>query len=313
MSEPLLIQPDRAPSTLLVVLGPTGVGKTDASLRLAQYFSTVVVSADARQVFREMRIGTAVPDACQLATVPHYFIGSRSIHEHYTAGQYELEALTLLERLFSTRGTALLTGGSGLYIDAVCRGIDCFPPTDMSLRRQLSERLQREGVEGLRFQLKQLDPATYRTIDLKNPQRIARALEVCLATGRPYSGWKTGVAKRRPFRILKIGLRRRREELYARIDARVGQMMEAGLLDEARGLYPYRGLTALRTVGYVELFDYMEGRTTLEEAVRLIRQHTRRYAKKQLSYWARDPAIHWIDADDGELLEKVVALHDKKE
>ncbi|MDR1680668.1 MAG: tRNA (adenosine(37)-N6)-dimethylallyltransferase MiaA [Prevotellaceae bacterium] len=298
-------------NVLLVLLGPTGVGKTDVGVRLAQHFSTAVVSADARQVFREMRIGTAVPDAGQLAAVPHYFIGSHSIHEHYTAGRYEMEALALLERLFVRHATALLVGGSGLYIDAVCTGIDPFPTTDEALRRSLTERLQREGIDSLRFELKRLDPATYRTIDLKNPQRMMRALEVCIATGKPYSAWKTGAAKPRPFRMLKVGLRRPREELYGRINARVGQMMADGLLDEARALYPCRTLTALKTVGYTELFDYLDGLTTLDTAVERIRQHTRHYAKKQLSYWSRDPAIHWFEAGDRELLKKIVALHRK--
>jgi tRNA dimethylallyltransferase len=283
---------------LIVLLGPTGVGKTEVSLALAHRFSTVIVSADARQVYREMKIGTAAPDDRQLAEAPHYFIGSHSIHEQYTAGQYALDALALLEKLFVSHPAVLLVGGSGLYIDAVCRGMDYFPETDLTLRAALTKRLQTEGIESLRFQLKQLDEPSYHALDLKNPQRIMRALEVCLATGKPYSQWKTGVRQKRPFEIEKIGLQRPREELYERINARVWQMMEAGLLDEAKKLYPHKGLTALKTVGYTELFDYLDGKTNLEEAVRLIQQHTRNYAKKQLSYWGRYDDIRWINFKD---------------
>ncbi|MDR3133051.1 MAG: tRNA (adenosine(37)-N6)-dimethylallyltransferase MiaA [Prevotellaceae bacterium] len=278
---------------LIVILGPTGVGKTDFSLSLARKLSTVIVSADARQVYREMKIGTAPPDAQQLAEVPHYFIGSHSIREHYTAGQYELDALALLEKLFVSHPVALLTGGSGLYIDAVCYGIDNFPETDLPLRAELSKRLQTEGIESLRWQLKQLDETSYRSIDLKNPQRIIRALEICLSTGKPYSEWKTGVRKKRPFEIVKIGLQRPRGELYARINARTLQMMDNGLLEEARKLYPCKDLPALKTVGYTELFDYLDGKTTLEKAIQLIQQHTRNYAKRQLSYWSRYDDIQW--------------------
>ncbi len=281
---------------LLVLLGPTGVGKTALSLSLAKRFATVIVSSDARQVFREMKIGTAAPGEEELAAVPHYFIGNHSINEHYTAGKYELEALELLEKLFEQHKTILLVGGSGLYIDAVCNGIDDFPDTDLALRKNLMQHLETEGLDSLRFQLKQLDEATYQRIDLKNPQRILRALEVCIATGKPYSEWKTGVTKKRNFEIVKIGLTRPREELYTRINSRVIQMMNDGLLEEARKLYPYKGLTALKTVGYTELFDYFEGKTDLETAVQLIQQHSRNYAKKQLSYWARYKDIRWFEA-----------------
>jgi tRNA dimethylallyltransferase len=290
-----------------VVLGPTGVGKTDFSLSLARHLSTVIVSADARQIYREMKIGTAPPDARQLAEVPHYFIGTHSIHEHYTAGKYESEALAVLEKCFASYPVVLLAGGSGLYIDALCYGIDRFPETDLSLRAALTERLQTEGVESLRLQLKQFDETSYRTIDLKNPRRIMRALEVCLTTGKPYSEWKTGNIKKRPFEIIKLGLQRPREELYARINARTLRMMDDGLLEEAERLYPHRNLPALQTVGYTELFDYLDGKTTLEQAVQLIQQHTRNYAKKQLSYWSRYNDIRWLEADAPDLLEQ--ALH----
>jgi tRNA dimethylallyltransferase len=291
---------------LIVVLGPTGVGKTDFSLSLARRLSTVIVSADARQVYREMTIGTAPPDRQQLAAVPHYFIGTRSIFDHYTAGRYAADALLLLEKLFAAHPAVLLAGGSGLYIDAVCHGLDCFPETDLSLRATLAGRLEAEGIESLRLQLKRLDEPSYRAIDLKNPHRILRALEVCLATGKPCSEWKTGAGKQRPFEIVKIGLQRPREELYARINARTLRMMDDGLLEEAKKLYPHRGLTALKTVGYAELFDFLDGKTTLEQAVALIRQHTRNYAKKQLSYWARYNDIRWLDAGAPDLPEQAL-------
>jgi tRNA dimethylallyltransferase len=271
---------------------------------LARRLPTVIVSADARQLYREMKVGTAPPDERQLAAVPHYFIGSHSIHTHYTAGQYELDALAVLEKLFAVHPAVLLVGGSGLYIDAVCSGMDYFPETGRALRAALTERLQTEGIERLRLQLKQLDEPSYYAIDLKNPQRIMRALEVCLSTGKPYSKWKTGVTKQRPFDTVKIGLQRPRGELYARINARTRQMMDGGLLEEAKALYPYRGLTALKTVGYTELFDYLDGKTTLEEAVQLICQHTRNYAKKQLTYWSRYSDIRWLDAAAPDLLER---------
>jgi tRNA dimethylallyltransferase len=271
-------------------------------LSLAQHFSTVIVSADARQVYREMKIGTAPPDARQLAEVPHYFIGTHSIHELYTAGKYELEALAVLEKCFAAHPVVLLVGGSGLYIDALCYGIDRFPETDLSLRAALTERLQTEGIESLRLQLKQLDETTFRAIDLKNPRRIMRALEVCLTTGKPYSEWKTGSMKKRPFEIIKLGLQRPREELYARINARTLRMMDDGLLEETKKLYSHRNLPALQTVGYTELFDYLDGKTTLEQAVQLIQQHTRNYAKKQLSYWSRYDDVRWLQADAPDLL-----------
>ena len=292
---------------LIVLLGPTGVGKTAYSISLAKLFSTVILSSDARQVFSEMKIGTAMPDEKQLSEVPHYFIGNHSIHEHYTAGKYELEALELLEKLFEKHSIVFLVGGSGLYIDAVCSGIDNFPDTDMLVRETLTKQLQDEGLESLRFQLKQLDEATYHNIDLKNPQRIMRALEVCIATGKPYSDWKTGQLKKRNFEIIKIGIQRPREELYERINARVLQMMDEGLLAEARQLYPHKGLTALKTVGYQELFDYFDGKISLDEAVALIQQHTRNYAKKQLSYWSRYRDITWFDANEQNLVENIAA------
>lgn len=281
-------------SELLIVLGPTAVGKTDYSIDLALDCHSPIISCDSRQLFREMRIGTARPSDEQLARVRHYFIASHSITENYTAGRYEVEALALLEELFKTHDTLVMTGGSGLYIDALCNGLDDFPDADPALRASLTERLEKEGLASLRHELRRLDPDTAARIDPANRQRIIRALEVCIATGRPYSEFRSGRRKERPFAIRKIGLTRPREELYARIDARVDGMMEQGLEEEALRLLPYRNLSALNTVGYREMFRYFDGEYPLEEAVRLIKRNTRHYAKKQLTYWARDPEIDWL-------------------
>ena len=280
--------------TLHIILGPTAVGKTDYAIAEALRVGSPVVSCDSRQFYREMRIGTARPSEAQLAAVPHYFIADRSIAEPCSAGGYELEAMQLLERLFREHDTVVMAGGSGLYIDAVCNGLDDFPEADTELREQLSRRLRTEGVASLRAELRILDPASYASIDPANGQRIVRALEVTLATGKPFSSFKTRPAKERPFTIVKTGLTRPRPELYARIDARVDQMMAEGLLEEARSLLPYRTLPALNTVGYKELFDYLDGACDLAEAVRLVKRNTRHYAKKQLTYWGRDKSIRWI-------------------
>ena len=280
--------------TLHIILGPTGVGKTDYALALARRVGSPVVSCDSRQVFREMRIGTARPTDAQLAEVPHYFIADRSVTEPFTAGQFELEALALLDRLFQDHETVVMAGGSGLYIDALCNGLDDFPPADPELREQLSARLREEGVAALRAELRLLDPESYAALDPANGQRIVRALEVTIATGCKFSSFKTHANKERPFAIEKTGLTRPRAELYARIDARVDAMMAEGLLDEARALLPHRALPALNTVGYKELFDYFDGKYDLAEAVRLIKRNTRHYAKKQLTWWGRDASIRWI-------------------
>ncbi len=279
---------------LVIVLGPTAVGKTDYSIGLAREYGSPVISCDSRQIYREMKIGTAPPSAEQLAAVPHYFIGTRSVTEPYTAGKYELDALALLDELFRDHATLVMCGGSGLYIDALCNGLDAFPDVDPQIRGGLMTRLENEGLEALRFELRRLDPQTYESIDPANRQRVVRALEVCIGTGRPFSSYKTAAARERPFSIRKIGLTREREELYDRINRRVDLMMEAGLEEEARSLLPYRDLPALNTVGYRELFDCFDGKYPLEEAVRLIKRNTRHYAKKQLTYWGRDDSIEWM-------------------
>ena len=281
--------------TLHIILGPTAVGKSDYAVAEALRTGSPVVSCDSRQFYREMRIGTARPSEAQLAAVRHYFIADRSVTEPCSAGAYEIEALALLEELFKTHDTVVMAGGSGLYIDALCNGLDDFPDADPDLRAELSRRLRDEGVAALRADLRVLDPETYATIDPANGQRIVRALEVTIATGRKYSSFKTRPAKERPFTIVKTGLTRPRPALYARIDARVDQMMAEGLLEEARGLLPHRDLPALNTVGYKELFGFFDGTYDLAEAIRLIKRNTRHYAKKQLTWWARDPSIDWVE------------------
>ena len=284
------------PRKLLIVSGPTGVGKTDWAIGLARQYASPVISCDSRQIYREMRIGTAVPDASQLAAVKHYFIQTISVTEDYTAGRYETDALALIDSLFAAgHETLVMCGGSGFYIDAVCRGLDNIPDADPELRRQLNERIDREGVESLWMDLRRLDPEAYATIDLANRARVLRAVEVCLLSGRTFSSFKLQAPKQRDFDIDKIVLTRPREELYARIDRRVLQMMEDGLLDEVRALLPYRHCTALQTVGYKELFAYLDGALPLEEAVRQIQSNTRRYARKQLTWWRRDPAVRWVE------------------
>ena len=285
------------PRKLLIVSGPTASGKTDYAISLAQRCGSPVLSCDSRQIYKEMTIGTAVPDASQLAAVKHYFIQTVSIQEDYTAGRYEIEALELIHKLFDEgRDTLVMCGGSGFYIDAVCNGLNAIPPADPDLRASLNARIDAEGVESLWMELRRLDPEAYATIDLKNRARVLRAVEVCLLTGRPFSSWKLSEPKKRDFEIEKLVIDRPREELYSRIDARVDQMMEKGLLEEVRSLLPYRHCTALQTVGYKELFAYLDGLIPLEEAVRQIKSNTRRYARKQLTWWRRDPSARWISA-----------------
>lgn len=280
---------------LTIILGPTGVGKTDYSIDLALEYGSPVINCDSRQIYREMNIGTASPSAEQLERVRHYFIHSHSVTQYYTAGLYELEAMALLEELFKEHDRLVMVGGSGMYIDALCNGLDDFPPADLQLRNSLMERLANEGIEALRNELKMLDRVSYDTIDIANPQRVVRALEVTLQTGRKFSDWKSAPKKVRPFAIRKLGINREREELYSRINRRVDMMMEQGLLKEVEGLVEYKNLPALKTVGYREIFDYMDGRHSLETAVELIKRNSRHYAKKQLTYWGRDKEIKWME------------------
>lgn len=284
--------------TLVVLVGPTAVGKTDLSISIAKALEAPIVSSDSRQIYREMNIGTAVPDKQQLAAVPHYFIESRSIFEPYTAGMYEVDAINTIDQLFEKHHFVVLTGGSGLYIDAVCLGIDAIPATNPETREMLKLRLKNEGLTSLSDWLKRLDEESYNTVDINNPQRVIRALEVCIISGIPYSSLRKNFEKTRNFKIIKVGLQRDREELYARINLRVDLMMEQGLLDEAKKLYPNRHLNALQTVGYRELFDYFDGKITLEEAVELIKRNSRRYAKRQITWFNRYDDIAWFSPDN---------------
>lgn len=282
------------PRRLVIVLGPTAVGKTEYSVRKALEYGSPIISCDSRQIYKEMTIGTAVPDKEQLETVKHYFIQTVPVTEPYTAGDYERDALALIERLFEEgHETLVMTGGSMFYIDAVVGGLDDLPDGDPELRKALWERVDSEGLESLVEELAARDPITYSRIDKHNSQRVVRALEVCLVSGRPLSSFKSG-GKKRDFEIEKIGLERPREELYARIDRRVLKMIDEGLVDEVRSLLPYRDCQALQTVGYKEIFDYLDNKDPLDEAVRLIQRNTRHYAKKQMTWWRRDQAIKWI-------------------
>lgn len=278
---------------LIILLGPTGVGKTDLSLEMAESLQTEIISCDSRQVYREMKIGTAAPSEEDLKRVPHHFIGHLSIHDYYSCGRFEIDALKKCDELFKKHDTLIMTGGSMLYIDAVCKGIDDIPNIDVELRESLLKRYQDEGIENIRQELKILDPDYYRIVDLQNHKRIIHALEVCIQSGKPYSSFRSESVKERPFKIEKIGLNRPREILYDRINKRVEIMMENGLLEEAKSLYPYKGLNALNTVGYKELFNYFDGIWTLDFAIQMIKQNSRRYAKKQLTWFNRDPEINW--------------------
>ena len=300
---------------LIIILGPTAVGKTDYSIEMALKHESPIISCDSRQIYKEMTIGTAVPSAEQLSAVQHYFIHSHTVEQLYTAGKYELEALDLINRLFAEgHDTLVMAGGSGFYVDALVNGLDDFPSADLKLRDELMTRLREEGVESLRLDLQKLDPESYATIDVANGQRVVRALEVCLMTGKPFSSFKTNQLKKRDFEIEKIGLTRPRDVLYDRINRRVVQMIDEGLVDEVRSLTQYRDLAALQTVGYKEIFDwfdFLEGRvttegwtpttpgdgpvTSLDRAVELIQRNTRHYAKRQLSYWKRDSDIRWME------------------
>lgn len=287
-------------NTLLVLLGPTGVGKTEWSIRLAKALNTPVVSADSRQIYRGMQIATAAPTAAEQQQIPHFFVGTLSPESYYSASVYEQEVLTLLEELFVQHPVVILSGGSMMYIDAVCKGMDELPTVDETLRQELQEQYKREGLDPIRQQLKMLDPLFYNQVDLKNPQRVIHALEICLMSGKPYSSLRTNPDKKRAFRIVKIGFTRDREDLYDRINRRVDAMVLEGLVEEARGFYPMRHLNALNTVGYKELFRYFDGDWSLEQAIEKIKQHSRNYARKQLTWFRRDNAVHWVNLTDKE-------------
>jgi tRNA dimethylallyltransferase len=281
---------------LIIILGPTAVGKTEYSLNLAESLQTEILSCDSRQMFREMKIGTATPSEEELKRVPHHFIGNLSIHDYYSCGKYEIETLQKCDELFKKHDTLVMTGGSMLYIDAICNGIDEMPDIDEELRNSLWERFEKEGVESLRQELKILDPEYAQKVDPKNGKRIIHALEICLQAGKPYSEIRKNQKKERPFEIQKIGIYREREELNHRINLRVDKMFEQGLYEEALGLYPFKHLNSLNTVGYKELFAHFDGQCSLEEAKEKIKTDTRRYAKKQMTWFKKDEDIKWIEA-----------------
>ncbi|MBR6034513.1 MAG: tRNA (adenosine(37)-N6)-dimethylallyltransferase MiaA [Paludibacteraceae bacterium] len=284
--------------TLVLILGPTGVGKTELSLRVAEHLGCPILNCDSRQVYRHLPIGTAAPTAEEQARVKHYFVATRELEEDYNAGQYERDALDLLERLFAEHDILVMTGGSMLYADAVCHGLDDLPAVPAAIRQEVQSGYEQGGLAWLQEQVQRLDPDYWNTVDQSNPARLAHCVELCLTAGKPYSSMLTKKTTPRPFRILKIGLERPREELYERINGRVLQMMDNGLLDEARKVYTKRHLNSLQTVGNKELFGYLSGEYDLDRAIELIQQNTRHYAKRQLTWFRRDKAIHWLNAND---------------
>ena len=282
---------------LIVIVGPTGIGKTSVSVDIATYFNSVIISADSRQFYREMNIGTAVPSESHLKNVRHHFIRFLSVKEYYSASLYERAVLRLLPSIFAENRIALMTGGSGMYIDAVCNGIDDIPDTDAAIREKYNTKFREEGIESLRAELKLVDPVHYVKVDLRNHKRIIRALEIFESTGRPYSEFLTRKKTERDFEIIKIGLERERDDLYKSINIRVDEMIRNGLEEEARGLYALKDLNPLRTVGYREFFDFFDGKISREKAIELIKRNSRRYAKRQMTWWSRDAEIKWFSPE----------------
>lgn len=288
------------PHTLIVLIGPTGVGKTELSLSIAEHFQTCILSADSRQLYQELKIGTAAPTPSQLARVPHHFVGTLGLTDYYSAAQYEADVLEKLEELFQHNDTVVLTGGSMMYVDAVCKGIDDIPTVDKETRELMLQRYEEEGLETLCAELKILDPEYYQIVDLKNPKRVIHALEICYMTGKTYTSFRTQKHKERPFRIIQIGLTREREELYDRINRRVDEMMQEGLLEEAKSVYPFKHLNSLNTVGYKEIFNYFDGEWSLDFAIEKIKQNSRIYSRKQMTWFKRNPNIQWFHPEQKE-------------
>lgn len=291
-------------NSLIVLLGPTGVGKTELSLRIAEHFNSPVISADSRQLYKDLVIGTAAPTALQLQRVKHYCVGTLELTDYYNASRFEEHVISLLKELHRTHPAVVMSGGSMMYIDAVCKGIDDLPTVSPELRKELTELYEREGLDPIRAQLKMLDPVHYNEVDLKNYKRVIHALEICLMTGKTYSELRTNPQKERPFKIIKIGLTRNREELYERINQRVMCMIEDGLLDEARRVYPYKHLNSLNTVGYKEMFKYLDGEWTLDFAIEKVKQNSRIYSRKQMTWFKRDTEISWFHPDEE---DKIIA------
>lgn len=297
--------------SLIVLLGPTGVGKTALSINLAEYYKASIVSADSRQFFKGLEIGTAAPTAEEKSRVRHHLVGMLDVTDYYSASEFEQDSLTIIGEEFKSKDIIIASGGSMMYIDALCKGIDDVPTIDEKLRQEVYALYEREGLEPIRSQLKMLDPDFYNEVDLRNYKRVIHALEVCLMTGKPYSSFRTNTKKRRPFNLIKIGLMRNREELYERINQRVNRMMAEGLLDEARKYYFQRHLNSLNTVGYKELFKYLDGEWALDFAIEKIKQNTRIYSRKQMTWFKRDKEIHWInlsDVNDRDALSQIVEL-----
>ncbi len=292
--------------TLITISGPTGIGKTDLSIELALMLDTIIISSDSRQIYKELKIGTAAPTKDDLAKVKHYMIGNKSIHDFYSAGIYELDVLKILENIFNIKNTAILAGGSGMYIDAVCKGIDVQPDIEPVIREKVIKQFESEGIESIRFDLQKLDPEHYKFVDLNNPQRIMKAIEICIQTGKTYTSFLTKKKKERNFNIIKIGLQRDREELYERINKRVDNMLQQGLIEEAKQFLKNKDLNSLNTVGYKELFAHFEGEYDLEEAIRLIKRNSRRYAKRQITWFKRDSEINWFHPDDKESIASFI-------
>ena len=286
--------------TLIVVVGPTAIGKTALAITLANHFNTEIISADSRQFFKEMAIGTAKPDAEELAAAKHHFIDSHSVSQLFSTGDFEVEALKTIDNILCNHNTAIMVGGSGLYINAVVNGLDEMPEIDLSIREKLNKQFETEGINAIQTQLAEYDPEYFAKVDQQNPQRMIRGLEVFLSTGQKLSSMLSATKKQRPFNIVKIGLNTDRAVLYDRINLRVDKMMELGLLDEVKSLLPYRKFNALNTVGYAELFDYVDGKVDLETAVSAIKQNTRRFAKRQLTWFRRDEEIKWFEPNDSE-------------
>ena len=292
---------------LIVLIGPTGVGKTELSLSMAEYFNTPIISADSRQIYSDLKIGTAAPTEEQLSRVKHYFVGTLKLDDYYSAAQYETDVMEKLEELFKTHSTVVLTGGSMMYIDAVCKGIDDIPTVDKETREIMINRYEQEGLDTLCAELKLLDPEYYNIVDLKNHKRVIHALEICYMTGKTYTSFRKASKKERPFEIIKIGLTRDREELYQRINQRVDMMVADGLIDEAKSVYPFKGLNSVNTVGYKELFNYFDGNCTLEEAIDKIKQNSRIYSRKQMTWFKRDEEITWFNPEQKDEIMKYIS------
>ena len=284
--------------TLIALIGPTGIGKTDLSLNIAEHYNTEIISADSRQLYADLKIGTAAPTPEQLARVKHHFVGTLQLTDYYSAAQYEAEVMKKLDELFKRHNVIVLTGGSMMYVDAVCKGIDDIPTVDEETRKTLMQHYENVGLERLCAELKILDPEYYDIVDKKNPKRVIHALEICYMTGQTYTSFRTSQTKERPFNIIKVGLRREREELYARINKRVDIMMEDGLLEEAKRVYQYKDLNSLNTVGYKEMFKYLDGEWELPFAIEKIKQNSRIYSRKQVTWFKRDTDITWFHPDD---------------